>query len=145
VDRHYRVVAAEAARVHREWFARFETLYDPRTAELIRKGQAITDEELARDIAGCRRLGDELTSLMDKHRIDLWISPAAVGPAPKGLDATGDPVMSLPWTQAFKPVANVPAGRSADGLPMGLQIAAVMGEDEDTLYWAADLERLLRE
>ena len=82
---------------------------------------------------------------MSKHRIDLWISPAAVGPAPKGLDATGDPVMNLPWTQAFKPAANVPAGRSADGLPMGLQIAAVMGEDEDTLYWAADLERLLRE
>jgi len=68
-----------------------------------------------------------------------------VGPAPKGLDSTGDPVMNLPWTQAFKPVANVPAGRSADGLPMGLQIAAVMGDDEDTLYWAADLERLLKE
>jgi Asp-tRNA(Asn)/Glu-tRNA(Gln) amidotransferase A subunit family amidase len=145
VDRHYRVVAGEVARVHETWFARYEDLYDPRTAELIRKGQAITDEELARDVAGCRRVSDELTSLMDKHRIDLWISPSAVGPAPKGLDATGDPVMNLPWSQAFKPVVNVPAGRSADGLPMGVQIAAVLGDDEDTLYWAADLERLLRE
>ena len=145
VDRHYRVVAAEAARVHRDWFARFEDLYDPRTAELIRKGQAITDEELARDLAGCHRLGDELTSLMDKHKFDLWISPAAVGPAPKGLAATGDPVMNLPWTQAFKPVVSVPAGRSADGLPMGLQVAAVMGDDEDLLDWAAGLESLLRE
>jgi Asp-tRNA(Asn)/Glu-tRNA(Gln) amidotransferase A subunit family amidase len=145
VDHHYRVVAGEVARVHEKWFARYEDLYDPRTAELIRKGQAITDEELARDVAGCRRVSDELTSLMDKHRIDLWISPSAVGPAPKGLDATGDPVMNLPWSQAFKPVANVPAGRSADGLPMGIQIAAVLGDDEDTLYWAADLERLLRE
>jgi len=138
-------VAAEAARVHEKWFARYADLYAPPTAELIRKGQAITDEELAQDVAGCHRLGEELTSLMDKHRIDLWISPAAVGPAPKGLGATGDPVMNLPWTQAFKPVVNVPAGRSAEGLPMGLQIAAVMGDDEDTLYWAADLERLLRE
>lgn len=145
VDRHYRVVAAEAARVHETWFARHESLYAPQTAELIRKGQAITDEELAQDVAGCHRLGDQLTSLMDKHKFDLWISPSAVGPAPKGLDATGDPVMNLPWTQAFKPVANVPAGRSADGLPMGLQIAAVMGDDEDTLNWAAELERLLRE
>ncbi|HEY4563634.1 MAG TPA: amidase, partial [Thermoanaerobaculia bacterium] len=145
VDRHYRVVAAEVARVHEKWFARYESLYDPRTAELIRKGQAITDEELARDVAACHRLGDELTSLMDRHKIDLWISPAAVGPAPKGLDATGDPVMNLPWSQSFKPVVNVPAGRSADGLPMGLQIAALLGDDEDTLYWAADLERLLRE
>ncbi len=145
VDRHYRVVAAEAARVHRDWFSRFEDRYDPRTAELIRKGKAITDEELAQDLKGCRRLGDELTSHMDKHRLDLWISPAAVGPAPKGLDSTGDPVMSLPWTQAFKPVVSVPAGRDADGLPMGLQVAAVMGDDEELLYWAADMERLLRE
>jgi Asp-tRNA(Asn)/Glu-tRNA(Gln) amidotransferase A subunit family amidase len=145
VDRHYRVVAAEVTRVHRDWFARYEDLYDPRTAGLIRKGQAITDEELARDLAGCHRLSDELTGLMDRHKIDLWISPAAVGPAPKGLDATGDPVMNLPWSQAFKPVVNVPAGRSEDGLPMGLQVAAVMGDDEDLLYWAADLERLLRE
>jgi Asp-tRNA(Asn)/Glu-tRNA(Gln) amidotransferase A subunit family amidase len=145
VDRHYRLVAAEAARVHRDWFSRFEDLYDPRTAELIRQGKAITDEELVQDLKGCYRLGDELTGHMDKHRLDLWLSPAAVGPAPKGLDSTGDPVMSLPWTQAFKPVVNVPAGRSSDGLPMGLQMAAVMGDDEDLLYWAADMERLLRE
>ena len=144
-NRHYRVVAAEAARVHEKWFARYESLYEPRTAGLIREGQTITDEELVRDVDGCHQLGSELTSLMDKHKIDLWISPAAVGTAPKGLDATGDPVMNLPWTQAFKPVVSVPAGRSADGLPMGIQIAAVMGDDEDTLYWAADLERLLRE
>ena len=30
-------------------------------------------------------------------------------------------------------------------LPMGLQVAAVMGDDEDLLDWAAELERLLRE
>ncbi|HEY4591677.1 MAG TPA: amidase, partial [Thermoanaerobaculia bacterium] len=46
VARHYRVVAAEAARVHHRWFTRFEDRYAPRTAELIRKGQEITDDEL---------------------------------------------------------------------------------------------------
>jgi Asp-tRNA(Asn)/Glu-tRNA(Gln) amidotransferase A subunit family amidase len=113
------------------------------TAELIRQGQAITDEELARDLAGCGRLGDELTRLMDRHRFDLWISPSAVGPAP-GLDTTGDPVMNLPWTQACMPAVSLPAGRNADGLPLGLQVASVMGDDEDLLHWAADLERVLK-
>jgi Asp-tRNA(Asn)/Glu-tRNA(Gln) amidotransferase A subunit family amidase len=144
VARHYRVVAAEAARVHRRWFARFEERYQPKTAELILKGQAITDEELARDLAGCGRLGDELTRLMDRHRFDLWISPSAVGPAPLGLDSIGDPVMNLPWTQACMPAVSLPAGRNADGLPLGLQVASVMGDDEDLLHWAADLERVLK-
>jgi Asp-tRNA(Asn)/Glu-tRNA(Gln) amidotransferase A subunit family amidase len=144
VARHYRVVAAEAARVHRRWFARFADRYQPRTAELIRMGQAITDEQLARDLAGCARLVDELTRLMDRHRFDLWISPSAVGPAPLGLDSTGDPVMNLPWTQACMPAVSLPVGRNEDGLPMGLQVAAVMGDDEDLLHWAADLERVLK-
>jgi Asp-tRNA(Asn)/Glu-tRNA(Gln) amidotransferase A subunit family amidase len=145
VARHYRVVAAEAARVHRDWFDRFEELYDPRTAELIRKGREITDEELARDLAGCHRFGDEITELMDRHRLDLWISPSAPGAAPRGLDTTGDPVMNLPWTQAFMPAVSLPAGQNAEGLPMGVQIAAVMGDDEDLLFWAAEMESLLRE
>jgi Asp-tRNA(Asn)/Glu-tRNA(Gln) amidotransferase A subunit family amidase len=144
VARHYRVVAAEAARVHRRWFPRFAERYEPRTAELIRQGQAITDEELARDLAGCARLGDELTRLMDRHRFDLWISPSAVGPAPSGLGFTGDPVMNLPWTQACMPAISLPAGRNDEGLPMGLQVASVMGDDEDLLHWAADLERVLK-
>lgn len=145
VARHYRVVAAEAARVHSRWFARFEDRYAPRTAELIRQGQEIADDQLARDLAGCDRLGDELTRLMDQHRFDLWISPSATGPAPKGLDTTGDPVMNLPWTQGFMPAISLPAGRNEDGLPLGLQVAAVMGDDEDLLHWAAQLERILRE
>jgi Asp-tRNA(Asn)/Glu-tRNA(Gln) amidotransferase A subunit family amidase len=145
VERHYRVVAAEAARVHAGWFRRFEDRYRPQTAELIRKGMDITDAELARDLAGCDRLGDEITGLMDQYRFDLWISPAAVGAAPRGLESTGDPVMNLPWTQAFMPAVSLPAGRNPEGLPMGLQIAAVMGDDEDLLFWAVEMESILRE
>jgi Asp-tRNA(Asn)/Glu-tRNA(Gln) amidotransferase A subunit family amidase len=145
VERHYRVVAAEAARVHDRWFARYEDRYHPRTAELIHKGREITDAELARDLAGCDRLGDEITGLMDQYRIDLWISPAAVGAAPRGLDGTGDPVMNLPWTQTYMPAISLPAGRNEDGLPMGLQVAACMGDDDDLLYWALELERVLGE
>jgi Asp-tRNA(Asn)/Glu-tRNA(Gln) amidotransferase A subunit family amidase len=144
VARHFRIVAAEVARVHRRWFARYSDRYQPNTAELIQTGQQITDEELARDLAGGARLGDELTRLMDRHRFDLWISPAAVGPAPKGLDSIGDPVMNLPWTQACMPAISLPAGQNEAGLPMGLQVAAVMGDDEDLLHWAEDLEQVLK-
>jgi Asp-tRNA(Asn)/Glu-tRNA(Gln) amidotransferase A subunit family amidase len=137
--RHFRVFAAEAARVHRDWFARYGELYDRRTAELIRKGQEIGDEELERDRARSVALRGELTAAMEESRLDLWISPPALGAARRGLDSTGDPVMNLPWTQAGMPAVSLPAGRNAAGLPLGLQVAARADADEELLAWAMDL------
>ena len=80
---------------------------------------------------------------MDDYGIDLWISPAAPGPAPKGLESTGDPVMNLPWTHAGLPALSLPAGRNADGLPLGLQLAAHWYADEMLLAWAVEIERAI--
>ncbi|MBW8877307.1 MAG: amidase [Acidobacteria bacterium] len=143
VERHFRITAAEAARVHRDWFARFGDLYAPETAELIRRGQTVTDDELARDLDGREELRDVLTSLMDAHQLDLWISPPALGTAPRGLDSTGDPVMNVPASQAGMPAVCLPAGRNAAGLPLGLQVAARWWADEALLAWAANLEDAL--
>ena len=81
---------------------------------------------------------------MDEHKVDLWISPAAPGPAPKGLDSIGDPVMNLPWTQAGLPTINVPAGLNKFGMPMGLQVTGGWHGDEALLDWAVNLEQALR-
>jgi Asp-tRNA(Asn)/Glu-tRNA(Gln) amidotransferase A subunit family amidase len=78
------------------------------------------------------------------HNIDIWIAPSTTGPAPKGLDSTGDPVMNLPWTQAGLPAMNLPAGKSQEGLPLGLQIVGNWYKDESLLFWAKDLEKVLR-
>lgn len=143
VARHFRVFAAEAARVHRDWFARFGHLYDRRTAELIQRGQGIGDDQLARDLAASAALREALTSPMDERGLDLWVSPPALGAAPRGLDSTGDPVMNLPWSQAGMPAIGLPTGHNAAGLPLGLQVAARAGADEELLAWARDLEREL--
>ena len=79
---------------------------------------------------------------MESDGIDLWLSPAAQGPAPRGLDSTGDPVMNLPWTHAGVPTLAVPAWKT-DGLPMGLQIAARFDADEELLGWGIGLEEAL--
>jgi len=134
--RHRRVVAAECARVHAAWFLRYGDLYEQRTAELIRRGQGISDAELERDLRYRATLRDELTALMDDHGIDLWIAPPAQGAAPQGLGATGDPVMSIPWTQAGLPTLAVPAGTNEASLPMGIQLIARWQADEQLLAWA---------
>jgi Asp-tRNA(Asn)/Glu-tRNA(Gln) amidotransferase A subunit family amidase len=80
---------------------------------------------------------------MNANGIDAWISPAAPGPAPTGLQATGVPIMNLPWTHAGMPAVSLPGG-SVDGLPIGLQVAARFGDDERLLRWATALEVELR-
>lgn len=142
VARHDRLLAAEAAKVHAAWYPRFSELYAPQTAELIERGQKVTAGQTSRDRAGRKRLRDQLETLMDHHRIDLWLSPAAPGPAPRGLDSTGKPIMNIPWTQAGLPTLCVPAGKSASGLPMGLQITGRWWSDPDLIEWGKEIARV---
>jgi Asp-tRNA(Asn)/Glu-tRNA(Gln) amidotransferase A subunit family amidase len=64
-------------------------------------------------------------------------------PAPRGLASTGDPVMNLPWSHAGLPTLGLRAGRSAQGLPLGLQLTAGWWRDEALLAWGAELERVV--
>ncbi|HET8851602.1 MAG TPA: amidase [Ktedonobacteraceae bacterium] len=141
--RHRRIVAAEMAQVHSTWFAMYETLYRPRTAALIREGQEVRPEELAADRAGRAGLRSELEGLMAQYGIDLWISPAAPGPAPEGITSTGDPAMNLPWTHSGLPAIALPAGRAANGLPLGLQVVGAFMADEQLVAWAQPMAEVL--
>lgn len=131
IDRQHRLLmAAEVARVHAQWFGQYEALYHPKTAALIRDGQNYNDDDVAAAQAYKTGLRARLTALMDQHGIDLWISPSATGPAPRGLDSTGDPIMNLPWTNAGMPTLTIPTGFSQSGLPLALQLTARWQADE---------------
>jgi Asp-tRNA(Asn)/Glu-tRNA(Gln) amidotransferase A subunit family amidase len=140
---HRRLVAAELAQEHREWFPRYERLYRPRTVAAIRLGQGVTAEELELHRASRLELRSGLDALMTRAGIDLWISPPAPGQAPRGLESTGDAAMNLPWTHAGVPALSLPAGLSAEELPMGLQFAGRFGLDEALAGWALRLARAI--
>jgi Asp-tRNA(Asn)/Glu-tRNA(Gln) amidotransferase A subunit family amidase len=144
-DSHQMIVAAEAAKTHEAWYTANAILYHPKTAELIERGQAVDDEDLARAREGQLALRQTLGTLMRDCGVDLWLSPSAVGPAPEGLDSTGDPVMNLPWTHAGVPTLTLPSGHGENGLPLGLQLAGDWYKDEDLIAWAPKLEHALRE
>ena len=141
--RHDVIMSAEAAQVHAEWFGKYENLYSAKLTELIRRGQQITADQLQNALSARDDFRAELRRAFLDHNIDLWISPSTVGPAPKGLESTGDPVMDLPWTQAGLPVINLPAGKSEEDLPLGLQAVGNWYKDESLLFWATDLEKVL--
>ena len=139
-ERHKDLLAAEAAQIHAEWFAQYDHLYHSKTAALITRGQQVPQAAVDEARAGRKRLRDDLTGLMDDSGIDLWIAPAAPGPAPEGLESTGDPVMNLPWTQGGLPTLSIPAGVNESGLPLGLQTVGRWRGDEALLMWAQQIE-----
>jgi len=137
---HRRLVFAEFAREHAKPYAMHASLYRKRTAEIIEIGKTVSDQELAGLKANCSALRKELETAMADAGIDLWVCPSALGPAPEGIQATGDPNMNLPWTHAGMPAITLPAGRSEKGLPLGLQFVAPFGEDEKLLAWCQMLD-----
>ncbi|MEF8842475.1 MAG: amidase [Haloarculaceae archaeon] len=141
-DRHRALVSAEMALSHHEWFERHEDRYADATAETIRDGRAVDAETLAAGRAGQRGLRERLGERMDEAGVDAWVCPAAPGPAPEGIEDTGDPVMNAPWTHAGVPAVSLPAG-TADGLPLGLQIVGRYGADERLLARAERLAAAL--
>jgi Asp-tRNA(Asn)/Glu-tRNA(Gln) amidotransferase A subunit family amidase len=138
-SRHTRMIYAEMAQVHTTWFAQYESLYRPRTVAAIREGQGVDAEDLKIAREGRLALRNRLETTMMQEGINVWVCPAAPGPAPEGITTTGNPVMNLPWTYAGMPVISLPAGRAANGLPLGLQVIAPGMADEQLLSWAQPL------
>ncbi len=138
-QRDRQLVFAEMAQVHASWFAEYETLYRPRTVAAIREGQQVDTEVLATAHTARALVRAKLQVLMSQNAIDLWVAPAAPGPAPEGIDTTGNPAMNLPWSYAGLPTITLPAGRAENGLPLGLQCIADFMADEQLVAWAEKL------
>ena len=141
--RHVKLMAAEMAEVHREWFPRYRHLYHPKTGALIEKGQKVLPEDFRAGLAGREKLRSEILRLMEQHGLTALVAPSAVGPAPEGLESTGDPIMNLPWTHCGLPAISLPSGLSGNGLPLGLQVVGCWQQDEVLLRMAARIEGIL--
>ncbi len=130
-------------RTHRPWFVKHEKLYAQATRDLIAKGTAIDDNELELDKGGRISLRAILERDIEEAGADFWLSPAALGPAPVGLDATGSPLASLPWTNAGVPTLALPTCQTVDCMPVGIQLAAPFWADEKLLALGAVVEACL--
>jgi Asp-tRNA(Asn)/Glu-tRNA(Gln) amidotransferase A subunit family amidase len=142
-NRHDVIMSAEAAQVHAGWFEKYGELYSPKFTDLIMRDRKITDDQLHNALKACEKFRDQMMRIMNNHDLDLWICPPATGPAPRGLDSTGNPIMNLPWTQIGFPAVNLPTSKTEEDLPMGLQIIGKWNADEELLAWSEEIEKVV--
>jgi Asp-tRNA(Asn)/Glu-tRNA(Gln) amidotransferase A subunit family amidase len=84
----------------------------------------------------CQRQVDEL---LDK--IDLLLTPAALGEAPRDRTQTGDFSANTLWTALRTPCLTLPRFRGPRGLPLGMQLVGRRGADAALLAHARWIER----
>lgn len=133
------VMYYEGARFHEQRFKQYGDRLG-QMAELVREGLKISaaryEEARAHISEGRARLAEiyKMTPVI--------LVPAATGPAPLGLQSTGDARMNSPWTALGTPAISIPMP-VGDALPLGLQLTAAPGEDARLLRTAVRLHRIL--
>lgn len=135
------VMAYEAARQRSSLLERLDDISTP-LAELLGNGAQTSDETYRAALVRCSTSRTRLEQLLD-NQDGVIVGPAALGPPPRGLEATGSPDMSRPWQAMGLPVVTVPGARTPEGMPLGIQVIGVPGREDQVLEVARTLERLL--
>ena len=118
----------------------FERL-SPRLQGIMTAGLAVTVAQYEQAQAWVARCRAQLAEAF--RGVDVLLAPSAPGAAPLGLDNTGDPIFCRIWTVLHTPTVNIPAGRAANGMPVGLQVVGPVGADALTLAAAHHLHQVL--
>jgi aspartyl-tRNA(Asn)/glutamyl-tRNA(Gln) amidotransferase subunit A len=105
------------------------------TRAALEKGRAVS----ARDYLAARDWQKVLLDGVDEvfERADAILCPAAPGPAPEGLAATGSAIFNALWSYLGLPAVTLPLLEAENGLPMGVQLVGRRGEDARLLRTAA--------
>jgi Asp-tRNA(Asn)/Glu-tRNA(Gln) amidotransferase A subunit family amidase len=113
----------------------------PELNAALDEGRKIGKADYEHALAERTRAIADFTDWLDDY--DAVLSPSAPGPAPVGLGSTGDPSCCTMWSLTGFPALNLPVGVTADGLPLGMQIACPAGADDRLLTVAAWCESKL--
>jgi Asp-tRNA(Asn)/Glu-tRNA(Gln) amidotransferase A subunit family amidase len=136
------IMAFEAARAYAAERSGHGAELSAKLRELLAAGIAcpLADYRRALDLAedARRKLDDSF------RQVDLLLAPSAVGEAPEGRDATGDPIFNRAWTLLHVPAITLPLFAGPRRLPVGIQLIGRRGHDAGLIAAAAWIERSCR-
>ncbi len=138
---HKTIMAWEAARSLAHEYDCHKDLLSPQMRQLLEHGMAMdrgTYVQAVQAAANARRVFEDWMQPWD-----VLLAPSAMGPAPRGLEATGDPLFSRMWTLLGVPTVSLPGGTAANGLPVGVQLIGRLRQDDQLLAMARRAEQVL--
>jgi aspartyl-tRNA(Asn)/glutamyl-tRNA(Gln) amidotransferase subunit A len=140
-----------------DWLERHRHELPPAFVRHIESGQAVDAMQLQRDDELRTRLFDAMEDLFERHDVLLLPTTSIAGirnaetwgttEGPHEVEGDAvDPTFGWAMTYLFNltghPAISVPAGRTRDGLPVGLQIVAPRFREDLCIAVAAALERV---
>jgi Asp-tRNA(Asn)/Glu-tRNA(Gln) amidotransferase A subunit family amidase len=132
-----------AANLERLWNAGRERL-SPQLRALMERGRELKAVDYQRTLRRIRTMVEGFDELF-MERYDAILTLPALGTAPKGLGATGDPAFCVPWTLLGMPAVTLPLMRGENGLPLGVQLVGRRDFDARLLRTARWLEEKVSE
>ena len=134
VDMHRTVMEVDMAHnLHRDFEQGGESLSETLRA-LIGRGRKVLAVDYTRALSASAALNASLDGVFDEF--DAILTPAAPGPAPRGLDSTGSPAFCSLWTYLGTPAVTLPLLTADNGLPIGVQLIGRRGNDARLLRTA---------
>jgi Asp-tRNA(Asn)/Glu-tRNA(Gln) amidotransferase A subunit family amidase len=141
IDLHRIVMETEMAHnLGRDYEQAGVRLSDP-LRQIIERGRQRLAIDYCTAVARIAPFNDALASVFDEF--DAILTPSAPGPAPRGLEATGNPIFCTIWTFLGVPAVTLPLLRSEAGMPLGVQLIGRRGGDARLLRTARYLVRTL--
>ena len=115
---HNRLMAGDAARVHREEFDIHRDGYEVHMAEQIERGRALSQEDYQEALDYQLKQRQAVESWLAEDQV--MILPATTSPPP-GMETTGSPKFNSPWSFLGLPSLSVPKSTSDQGFPLCIQ------------------------
>jgi Asp-tRNA(Asn)/Glu-tRNA(Gln) amidotransferase A subunit family amidase len=133
--------AVEMACSYVEFYERGKDKLSQVLIDMIEEGRRYPAVEYKQSLDWASILNEGLDEVFE--RFDAIVTPAAAGPAPEGLEATGSPAFCTLWSLCGTPAVSLPLLRASNGLPMGVQLVGRRGDDARLLRTARWLHETL--
>ena len=143
VQDHPIIMAYEAHQKHGHLLNDFPEEISPQFRTLLTTGRDISNQQYWNALSRTQRTNELFKAQLKPGTVIL--GPAAQDSAPYGLASTGDPVLSRPWQALGYPALTVPGARNESGLPLGLQLISLPGDEAELFAIGQLLEQKLIE
>lgn len=138
---HHLIMSTEMAVYHAPRLHQKGDLMSARHKLLVEAFSLVPASYYLQALRARRMLRDAMLPLFDQYPV--LAMPTTPGPAPEGLESTGNASLLVPWSLLGFPAATIPCGIAENGLPLGLQLVGAPGTDLTVIAAAIAAERVL--